>query len=481
MDAFFASKWAECPVGVVRAIRNPWSQEIIDTVPECGGETVDLAMEKLFAGKDSLAVVSSERMGEIFTAARQAMEDTREELAHLITREQGKPIQESLREVNVTINLLESFGKDAFRLGRQFLPLATEARVADRFGYTRRRPYGITALLTPNTFPFLIPAMLMIPALAAGNAIVVNPASQTPFSALKLLQILLEAGMPEDAMACLTGPGERTGQAICRHPLVDQITCYGGSATIRAIRSACEMIPLQFHHGGMGVCVVDKSGDLDLAADQIVSQAFENSGQTAVSTSAIFADETICEALLERLSSRIGGLKMGNPEEEGTTIGPLTESFRAVRAARLIGDLTASGSRCLNGDGINDGNMMQPTLIADIHPENPRFFPKTGSREVLAPIVGVCPVKGKLEQVAGWLDSRSQLSVSIFSEDLERATLLANSLPVFNVHVNGVPTWRDGLIFDPSSSIRLGRRKSRSRVNDLSISQDIVFHQAPGA
>lgn len=476
MEAYFSSQWTECSSGVIRAVRNPWSQTVIDSVPECGAGTVDEALTRLRGGIDSITVVTSEQMGEIFTVAKQLIEARHEELARGITREQGKPLRESMREVAVTINLLESFGKEAFRLGRQFLPLAGEARVGDRFGYTRRRPYGVTALLTPNTFPFLIPAMLVVPALAAGNAVALKPASQTPFSALRLVEILLEAGIPPESIACLTGPGETTGQTLCSHRAVDQITCYGGAATIRAIRGASGLIPVQFHHGGMGVCLVTKSGNLDLAADQIVAQAFENAGQTAVSTSAVFVDQTVGGELLERLEKRIKNLRAGDPEEERTDIGPVTETLRAMRASRLIGDLCAGEGRCLVGGGVPEGNLVLPTLLSGIDPENPRFFPQSGSREILAPVIGVCDVADKLEQAADWLDPRTQMSVSIFSNDLDRAATLASGLPVFNVHVNGVPTWRDGLIFDPGSSIRLGRRKSRSRVNDLSTHQDIVFH-----
>jgi acyl-CoA reductase-like NAD-dependent aldehyde dehydrogenase len=476
MEAFFASKWAESPSGVIRAIRNPWNQEIIDSVPEFDAESVDWAMQRVRAGIDSLATMTSEEMGESFTRATEAMKEAAEELATLITEEQGKSIHESRDEVAVAINLMDSFGKDAFRLGRQLLPLATEARVGDRIGYTRRRPYGISALLTPNTFPFLIPTMLVVPALAAGNAVVLKPASGTPFSALRLVRILVDAGMPEDSLACLTGPGTLTGQAICRHPLVNQITCYGGSETIQSIRAACGLVPMQFHHGGMGVCMVAADGDLDLAADQIVSQAFENAGQTAISTSSVFAEESVYDDLLDRIVERTKQLKAGDPKDETTDIGPITEAFRILRADKLIADLVATGARCLTGTGARDGNLIEPTLISEIDPQSPRFYPETGSREILAPIVGVSKVAGELNQISEWLDPHTQLSVSIFSKDIEATTQLASSLPVFNVHVNGIPTWRDGLIFDPGSSIRLGRRSSRSRVSDLSTHQDVVFH-----
>ena len=476
MDAFYASNWSDCPSGVNRAIRNPWSGEVIDSVPVCSVDTADTAMVSLRRGVNDLALTTSEEMGGIVGRAVEKIKARGEELARLISNEQGKPIAEARGEIDVVIRFLDAFSRDAYRLGRELLALSDEPRVGDRFGYTRRRPYGIAVLLTPNTYPLLIPAMLLVPALAAGNAVALKPASQTPFSALRLVEILLESGLPDSSLACLTGPGEITGSALCRHALADQITVYGGTATITSIRSQCGLVPVQHHHGGMGVCLVAEDGNLEAATHQLANQAFENAGQTAISTSAVFVAESVCDDLIGRLEIRIRELVAGDPMADETRIGPLTETFRAERAGRLIADLTVAGAQCVCGGGVIERNLVQPTLLAGIDPESQRFFPAEGSREILAPIVGVCPVSGKLEEVAEWLDARTQLSASIFTEDLDRATQLAGKLPVFNAHINGIPTWRDGLIFDPGSSVRLGRRHSRGRVNDLATLQDIVFH-----
>ncbi|MCB1093647.1 MAG: aldehyde dehydrogenase family protein, partial [Verrucomicrobiae bacterium] len=270
--------------------------------------------------------------------------------------------------------------------------------------------------------------------------------------------------------------GETTGQAICRHPIVDHLSCYGGMVTIRSIRSVIGLIPLRFHHGGMSVCYVAGDADLTKAVKTIVEQGFENSGQTAISAGAVFADESIYDELVARLAKAIESLPVGNPEKEGTLIGPLTEATRAVRASRIVGDLVASGARQVVGTGIQEGNVFAPVLLADIDPLSPVYFPPNASRELLAPIMGVSKISGDPMKIADWLDPRTQIAVTIFSEDVDRATQLAAALPVYNVHINGIPTWRDGLLFNSQAGRRLGRRKSEQRVNDVTSLQDIVFH-----
>jgi len=476
MQAFYQGGWRDGASGSVSAIRSPYTRETIDTVPDCYEAAVDAAMQSLKAGARTLAGMGGDQLGDIFTKTSVLMRAGSAELANLITQEQGKPLQEAREEVGAAIQMMETLGKDTYRLGRQILPLAIEARVGERYGFTRRRAFGIAAVVTPNTFPLLVPVKAVIPSLAAGNAVLLKPASQTPLSALRLVDCLVRSGLPAETIACLTGPGEITGQAICRHPLLDQVTCYGCVTTIRAVRSVINLIPLHFHHGGMSVCIVAADADLDAAVQAIVLQGFENSGQTATSAGAVFVEEAVHDEFVGRLAKAIAMLPAGDPRNPFTRVGPLTETARMERATRLVRQLLGSGARLEAGTGVGEGNLLRPTLLSGIDPANMSYCTVDGGRELLSPIMFVSKIQGDWLQAANWLDARTQIVASIFSRDIDRATQLAKELPVYNVHVNGLPTWRDGLIFSPQGSRRLGRRKSDQRVHELTMLQDVVFH-----
>lgn len=476
MNAFFGSRWAPCHSDMVQSVRAPFNREVIDTVPVCNAETVDVAIRKLAEHRTAFENFPCERIGPIFAATAGLLRQRSAEISRLISREQGKPLSESTDEVSVAANLLDSFAREAYRLGRQFQPLAVEARVGDRFGFTRQRPIGIEAIITPNTFPLLIPVKLITPAIAAGNVVILKPASATPLSSLRMVELFLEAGLPPTAIACLTGPGNLTGQAICRHPLVDQVCCYGGIEAIRAIRGSLGLIPLQFHHGGMTACAVTASANIDLAVRSIVTQGFENAGQTAISAGTVFVETPVYEEFVHRLAELLRALPAGDPLHPATRIGPLTEEARAARATQMVENLLSQGGRLAQGNGQRQGSLMAPTLIADVPLGNPSVFAASGSRELLSPIMSITRIEGDLEQIRPWLDRRTQPALAIFTKDLERASLLASKMPVFNVHINGVPTWRDGVIFSSQASSRLGRSQSDKRVREVSTVQDIVFH-----
>jgi len=455
-------------------VRSPWSGAILGEVPLCDEAVVDQAIRALADGRSGPGASPEAALDEALGRAALILSQRGREVATLITQEQGKPLQEAMDEVAVTIGLMESFARAGYRLGQQFQPLAVEARVDNRFGFTRQRPIGITALFTPNTFPLLIPAKLLLASLAAGDSVLLKPASATPLSALRLLDILAEAGVAMNSVRFLTGPGGITGQAICRHPMVDQICSQSGTETLRAIRSGMGPIPLRYLHGGSGACVVAADADLNRAVEGLVRQRFENSGQTPLSTGMVFVAKSVADELVEKLRLALLRFPVGDPLVPTTRIGPLTELSRVTESVSMIGALIAGGGRLVAG-GACERSVLAPVLLADVPPRHPALMTGNGYREILAPVIMVTPVDGPLEEVAAWLDRRTQLVVSVFSKDLDWATRFASSLPIFNVHVNGLPTWRDGAICS-LDAVRLGRRQVEARVKEVSTLQDIVFH-----
>jgi len=454
-------------------VRCPWSGALVGTIPLFDPGSVDRAIRALArvdTARDSGLEAALSRAALLFQARAQ-------EFATLISREQGKPLSEALEEVQLTIGLIDSFARAGYRLGEQMQPLAVEARVGSRFGFTRQRPLGITALLTPNTFPLLIPAKLLLASVAAGDRVVLKPAQATPLTALRLLDILREAGVNLDSVICVTGTGPVTGRAICEHPLVDQISCQSGIDTVRAVRQVMGTVPLRFHHGGSTVCLVAADADLDRFVADLSRQRFENAGQTAVSASTVLVEEAVAEELVEKLRLAVQAIRVGDPLQPGTQVGPLTESTRTQATLGMIETLTAAGSgaRVVTG-GSRIGPAITPALLANVDLRHAALWVRDGYREILAPVILTTAIEGLMESTGEWLHRRTHLVASVYTRDLDRATRLAGELPVFNVHVNGIPTWRDGVIFNADSASRLGRRQVDDRVREVSILQDVVFH-----
>jgi glyceraldehyde-3-phosphate dehydrogenase (NADP+) len=455
----------------VAEIRCPWSGALIGAVPNFSEAAVDDAIRTVARSSPGRNPGLDAALGR----AAQLVQDRGRDLAALISREQGKPLSEALEEVHLTLGLIESFSRAGYRLGEQVQPLSIEARIGSRFGFTRQLPVGITALLTPNTFPLLIPAKLLLASLAAGDGVILKPAAATPLSALRLLDILREAGVNLDGVACVTGPGTSTGRAICQHPLVEQISCQGSVETLRGIRQTMGAIPLCSHHGGSTVCLVAADADLDRAVTELVRQRFENAGQTAISASTVLVEAPVMAEFVERLRVATEQVKVGNPVSPDTRMGPLTDPARVLQASGIVGTLTGAGAKLVTG-GMCEGAMMHPALLAEVDFRHPALWTRDGYRELLAPVILCTSIQGPIEDMAEWLDRRSHLVASLFTKDLDRAARIASDLPVFNVHVNGIPTWRDGVIFTSDSSSRLGRRQVDARVREVSILQDVVFH-----
>ncbi|RFC47310.1 MAG: Acyl-CoA reductase [Verrucomicrobia bacterium] len=456
-------------------VRSPWSGALLGVVPFFDEAGVDRAIRELAAVPESEDPASAAGFDVTMSKAAVILSERGSEAATLISKEQGKPLVEAREEVSLTVGLLESFSRAAYRLGQQFQPLAAEARIGDRFGFTRQRPVGINALFTPNTFPLLIPAKLLLASLAAANRVVLKPSSATPLTAQMLLEVLGQAGLNLQTVALLTGPGQTTGQAICRHPLIDHLSCQCAPETLGALRGAIGAMPLRYCHGGSAVCLIAADADLDRAVTALVRQRFENAGQTAISAGTVYVEASVAAEFTERLVVAVRQLPVGDPLAPETRIGPLAERSRVAECVNLMGALTTAGARLVTG-GACLGSVVAPIVLAEVPPRHPALWNGRGYREILGPVLTVTSVPSGMAEIGHWLDRRTQPVVSIFSQDLDWATRLANSLPVFNVHLNGIPTWRDGVVSTAGSGARLGRRQVDERVNEVSMVQDLVFH-----
>jgi glyceraldehyde-3-phosphate dehydrogenase (NADP+) len=466
--AYFGGNWQG--TAKTRNVVNPYDESVLDTVPELDAAPIDETLRTAREGVSALAELAGDQLGQILQRAADRMHGRRDWWAENITREEGKPLNESSQEVEAVVHLLGVSAREAFWLGTELTPLAMEASLYGRFGFTVRQAYGVAVAITPYVYPLLLPATLVVPALIAGNSVVLKPSGATPLTALRLVELLLECGLPDTAIACLTGDGPTLGLALCRHPHVDKMVFMGSRFAAEAIRSEAGLKAVDLQWGGVGAVVVSDDADLERAATAIVERAYENAGQVPFASHWVLAAQPVYAELVERLQDCAAGLAWGDPLLATTRIGPLIHRRHAENVAGEVRAELRRGAKCRCGGRQHDA-VFEPTVICDVAPADMTF----AGQELLGPVVGVSPV-GQVEDAGRYLDPQRQQVVSIFSGDTERVMRVAKSLEVTNIHVNGVPSWRDGLLSESRSTDRIGRHTVRDRAAKMTAFKDVVYH-----
>ena len=345
----------------------------------------------------------------------------------------------------------------------------------NRYGFTVRHPHGVVAVLTPSPHPLLLPVVAVCYALAAGNAVLLKPSSHTPLTALTFVEILLEAGCPPAAIACLTGKGKSLGRAICEHRDIHHIVCHGRLQTIRNIRSRATFVPTQLQWSCVSSCIVMKTADLDAAADSIVNSALVNAGQSAFSPSWVAVHEARHEEFRELLKQKMSGRPVGDPLQPGTLLGPVTTRATVRRLRQEVDRELANGAQLLLGEDFNEGphqRRVSPLLVDGCALDSTRL----SQREISGPIIGLTKIK-KGREASLQISSQRFHVLTFFTADEDWAIREALRLPFDNIHVNGIPSWADGLICIPGNPVRAGRSTAEGRVEMMSHIRDVICHE----
>jgi aldehyde dehydrogenase (NAD+) len=300
-----------------------------------------------------------------------------------------------------------------------------------------QEPLGVVGIITPWNFPIAIPAWKIVPALAFGNTVVFKPASATPLCAVHLIAALEEAGVPKGVLNMVTGSAGTVGDPIVNDERVVAISFTGSNEVgleIKQVASA-RGAKVQLEMGGKNPAIVLADADIDHAVTQVLNGAMMSTGQKCTATSRAIVDRSIAAEITERLAQRIGGLKVGDPLAEGTTIGPLIDEKAAERVAGEIGRAKGEGVSLVTGgdrpDSLSDGHFVMPALFSDVDPSS-----RLGQEEMFGPVLGVIPVDGVEEAIAVANKVRFGLSASLFTRDLGRALQFVREIHAGIVHVN---------------------------------------------
>jgi aldehyde dehydrogenase (NAD+) len=387
------------------------------------------------------------------------MDKEKEDLARLLTREEGKTVKESLGEIQRTINILEYVAAEGRRLGGQTLP----SELPRNFCYTIRQPLGVVACITPWNFPVAIPIWKIAPALVSGNSVVFKPATLTPATASAVVSLFERAGLPGGVLNLVLGSGGSVGNALLAHEDVRAVSFTGSNEVGGEIygRGAARMIRVQCEMGGKNPVVVMADADLELAVEATAQGAFGSTGQRCTATSRVVVEAEIADAFVERLAARAARVRVGNGAESGIDMGPAVDAaqletdLRYVALGEREGARLVCGGKKPAGDGFGHGFFVEPTIFDHVTTSM-----RIAQEEIFGPVVSVIRVKSFEEALEAANAVRFGLAASIFTSDTTRVFRFVDGIEAGIVHVNsGTPGGEAQLPFGGTKATGVGPRE----------------------
>lgn len=469
MQFFLNGIWQERSEAV--PVRSPFNGDVIGTVPRGTPDDVAAAIDGLLDGARTMRRLSAFQRGEILDRAARIMLARIDDLARTISLEEGKILAESRAEAERAAEVIKVSAEEARRLAGEMVPLDGAENGQGKLGFTLRVPCGIVAAITPFNFPLNLVTHKVGPALAGGNAVLVKPASDTPLSALKLIEILLEAGIPAEALACITGPGRALGEAICRDDRVRKISFTGSYEVGEQICRTAGMKRVTMELGSNCPVIIMDDADLELAAQAVCASGYANAGQTCISAQRILTSNHIGDGFIEALKANVEGLTLGDPLNEATRVGPMIREEDAARVEQWVNEAVSSGAVLVTG-GTRTGTLYQPAVLDRVDPET-----RVSREELFGPAVAVSRFDDIDAAIRMANDTRFGLSAGIFTQDIDRAMRFAREVDSGNIHINWSSQWRaDFMPYGGLKQSGTGKEGPRYALREMTEEKMVVLH-----
>ncbi len=432
-------KWIGAKSGKTFENRNPanWD-ELIGVFPKSGKEDVDEAVKAARLAFEKWRLVPAPKRGDILRKVGDIMVARKEELAREMTREMGKVIAETRGDVQEGIDTAYYASSEGRRLFGRTVP----SELPNKFAMAIRVPIGVAGIITPWNFPMAIPTWKIFPAVLSGNTVVFKPATDTPKTAATLVEIMMEAGIPEGVVNIVHGNGSEVGNSITSHPDIDLISFTGSTAVGKQIQkdSSETLKRVSLELGGKNAQIVMDDADLDLALDGVLWGAFGTTGQRCTATSRLILDEKIYDKFMSMLVERTKKLKLGDGLLPTTDVGPcVNEKQREsvhyyVEIGQKEGAMLATGGSIARRDGLNKGWFYEPTIFTDVTPEM-----RIAKEEIFGPVLSVIRSKSLDESISILNNTVYGLSSSIYTHDVNKAFIAVRDIKAGITYVN-VPT-----------------------------------------
>jgi methylmalonic acid semialdehyde dehydrogenase len=473
---FINGKWLESNSSRTVANVNPANpDDILGTVRQATRDEARAAVEAAVESFSRWRATSAPTRGKIVARAARLLEEHKEKLARILTREEGKTIAESRGELQRSINVAEFCAGESRRLNGETI----QSELPLNFAYTIKQPLGVVACITPWNFPVAIPVWKIAPALVAGNTVVFKPATLTPATAVRIVELLEEAGVPAGVLNLVLGSGADAGDEIINHPAVKAISFTGSNpvgirlyeqVSRRGAKVQCEM-------GGKNPVLIMEDADLDLAVKSTAQGAFGSSGQRCTATSRAVVVNEIAEEFVERIAARAKSMRIGAGSDPATEIGPSVDESQFKTVLRYVdigredgATLVCGGSRA-TGHGLDKGYFVQPTIFDHVTPDM-----RIAREEIFGPVLSVLRVNSFEEAVQVANDCEFGLSSAIFTNDAARIFRFVDEIETGMTHINSPTTGGEAHIpFGGIKGTGIGDREQGSTALDFYTDLKVVY------
>ncbi|ODT83678.1 MAG: succinate-semialdehyde dehydrogenase (NADP(+)) [Pelagibacterium sp. SCN 64-44] len=460
--ALVGGHWIDADAKTGIGVTNPATGDIIGYVPKLGGAETREAIAVAETAQKSWAARTAKERANILRRWFELMMDNKDDLGRILTLEQGKPLAEATGEIVYGASFIEWFAEEARRVYGDLIPgHRPDARIM-----VMKQPIGVVAAITPWNFPNAMITRKAGPALAAGCAMVLKPASQTPFSAIALAVLAERAGLPKGLFSVVTGSAREIGAEMTANPIVRKLT-FTGSTEVGAElykQSAPTIKKLGLELGGNAPFIVFDDADLDAAVDGALIAKFRNNGQTCVCANRIYVQDGVYDAFAEKLAAAVGGLKIGNGFDEGVILGPLIDQAALEKVEEHVADALGKGAKVLRGGKPHalGGTFYEATVLADVTPDM-----AVAREETFGPLAPLFRFTDEADVIAQANDTEFGLASYFYARDLSRVWRVAEALEYGMVGVNTGLVSTAEAPFGGMKSSGLGREGSRYGIEEF--------------
>ncbi|WP_308639467.1 aldehyde dehydrogenase family protein [Paenibacillus silvisoli] len=468
---FIGGQWLEA--ASYTELKSPYSGEVLAEIPAAGPQETEQAIEAAYQARGAMAKLPAHRRAAILEQLARLFAERAEEAARIIALEAAKPIKTARAEVDRTIQTYKFAAEEAKRLSGEMIPLDAAPGGEGRIAYTMREPIGVIGAITPFNFPMNLVAHKVGPAIAAGNTIVLKPASQTPLSAFFLAELLEEAGLPAGALNVITGSGSVIGDRIVKDDRVKGISFTGSPKVGIGIRNRAGLKRVSLELGSNSALIIDKGVNLSKIIPRCVVGSFSYQGQVCISLQRIYVHAEIYDEFVAAFKAAAAKLKIGDPLDEDTDLSAMITPGDVGRSLEWIEEAVGHGATVACGGTSDDGRVLNPTVLLGVD-----RTARLSCEEAFAPIVLINRINNADEGIACINDSKYGLHAGIYTDSIHTALNAAERLHVGGVMINDIPTFRvDHMPYGGVKESGLGREGVKYAIEEMTELKTVMINR----